>query len=193
MKDVFVPERRQRPMFSASPPPPEGAVPLYKVPHAIISLDPLVAAAHGMAQGVLDQFIERTKARVGTFDRSKYSENPDIHRYIAETDYAIRAARALSHINQQAAFDAAVEGRELPMIEKARYFWEGAKSVHCCTEVASRLFSISGAHTIFAGDSLQRALRDLQTATTHIGFNFNANGRNYGAMHMGHPNTLYTI
>jgi 3-hydroxy-9,10-secoandrosta-1,3,5(10)-triene-9,17-dione monooxygenase len=193
MNDVFVPERRHRPIMGASPPPPSDAGPLYRIAHSVISLEPLVAAAHGMAQGVLDRFIERTKLRIGTFDRTKYSDNPDFHRHIAETDYAIRAARALSRANLEAAFDAASQGCKPPVIDLARHFWEGARSVHACTEMAARLVSISGAHVILAGDPLQRAFRDLQSAATHTGFNFNFNGRNYGAMQLGHPNALPLI
>lgn len=193
MKDVFVPDRRQHPIFGAALPPPEGAAPTYKIPLGLVFAEALAAAAHGMAQGILDQFIARCGGRRGAFDGSKYSDNPDIHRYIAETEYVIRAARALSHNNLQAALDAACEGRKQPKLDQARHFWEAAKSVHACGEAAARLFAISGAHTIFEGDPLQRAFRDLQSATTHVGFNFNAYARNYGGMHLGHPNTLTLI
>lgn len=193
MKDVFVPDRRQHAIFGAAPPPPENASPIYKLPFGLVFGEMLAAAAQGMAQSVLSQFIERNKARIGAMDRSKYSENPDIHRYIAETEYVIRAARALSDKNLQEAFNAAAGDGEQPTIDKARHFWELAKSVHACTEAASRLYSISGAHTIFEGDSLQRAFRDMNSATTHMAFNSNMYARNYGAMHMGQPNTLTLI
>jgi 3-hydroxy-9,10-secoandrosta-1,3,5(10)-triene-9,17-dione monooxygenase len=193
MKDVFVPERRQHPIFAAAPPPPDNASPVYKIPFSLVFLEPLVAAAHGMAQGILDQFIERNKTRYGAMDRSKYSENPDVHRYIAETEYVIRAARLLSRDNLQTAFRAASEGRKQRTVDLARHFWEAAKSVHSCSEAALRLYSISGAHTIFTGDPLQRAFRDLQSAITHMGFNFNSFGRNYGAMQMGLPNSFNLI
>ena len=193
MEKVFVPEHRHHPIFGAAPTPPADFDPIYKIPFVLIFGEMLAAAAQGMARGILDQYIERNQSRLGAFDRSKYADNPDVHRYIAETEYAIRSARAMSHANQQAAYDAANEGVEQPVIDKARHLWEMAKSVHGCTEAASRLYSISGAHTIFEGDSLQRAFRDMQSATTHMAFNFNGYARNYGGMHMGHPNTLNLI
>jgi len=193
MKDVFVPDRRHHAIFGAAPPPPANASPIYKISFGLVFGEMLAAAAHGMAQSVLDQFVERNKVRLGAMDLSKYAENPDVHRYIAETEYVIRAARAISDANLQSAFNTASESREQPMIDKARHFWELAKSVHSCNEAVSRLYSISGAHTIFEGDSLQRAFRDLQSATTHVAFNFNLYARNYGAMQMGQPNTLRLI
>lgn len=193
MERVFVPQHRHHPIFGATPPLPAGAGAIYRLSFGPVFGEMLAAAAHGMAQGVLDRFVERNKARVATLDRSKSSENPDIHRYIAETDYAIRAARALSRSNQQTALNVASEGRDQETIDKARHLWEMARSVHSCSEAIQRLFSISGAHTIFEGDSMQRAFRDLQSATTHMGFSFNLFARNYGAMQMGHPNTLNLI
>jgi len=190
MSNVFVPEHRQHPIFGAALPPAESLSSIYKITFGLVFVEMLAAAAHGMARGVLDQFIERNQTRLGAMDRSKYAENPDVHRYIAETEYVVRSARALSHENQRAAHAAACEGREQPSIDKARHFWEAAKSVHACTEATSRLYSISGAHTIFEGDSLQRLFRDLNSAATHMAFNFNSFGRNYGAMHMGQPNSL---
>jgi len=193
MKDVFVPHRRQHAIFGAAPPPPEDASPIYKLPFGLVFGEMLAAAAHGMAQGVLEQFTERNKARIGAMDRSKYADNPDIHRYIAETEYVISASRTLSDRNLREAYNAASSVGEQPTIDKARHFWELAKSVHACTEAASRLYSISGAHTIFEGDSLQRAFRDVNSATTHMAFNANLYARNYGAMKMGKPNTLTLI
>ncbi len=193
MKDVFVPERRQHPIFAAALPASDDAGPIYRIPHSLVFLEPLVAAAHGMAQGILDLFIERSKSQIGAMDRSKYSENPDVHRYIAEAEYVIRSARLLSRDNLQTAFRAASEGREQPTVEKARHFWEAAKSVHSCSEAGLRLYSISGAHTVYKGDPLQRAFRDLQTVITHMGFNSNLLGRNYGALEMGLPNTFNLI
>ncbi len=189
MDGVFVPERHQHAIFGSAPPPPEDANTIYKIPFALVFVEMLSAAVHGMAMGMLDQFIERNKARLGALDQSKYSENSDIHRYIAETEFVIRSSRMLSHENQRTAFNLAEAGQEQALIDKVRHLWEAAKSVHNCSETCSKLYSVSGAHTLFEGDSLQRLFRDLQSGTMHMAFNYNAYARNYGGMHMGHPNS----
>lgn len=193
LKNVFVPERRHHPIFGAAPPPPEGSSAIYRLPFGLVFVEMLAAAVHGMARGILDQFIERSATRVATMDRSRFSQNPDTHRYIAESDYVIRSARALSHANLSAALDAVEGNYEQPLIDKARHFWEAAKSVHSCAEVAQRIYANSGAHTIFEGDSLQRTFRDIQSGATHMAFNFNGYARNYGGMTMGHPCLLSLI
>ena len=193
MEHVFVPEHMHHPIFRFAPAPPDSASPIYKIPFGLVFVDALVSAVHGIAQGILEQYVERNRARLSAMDRSKYADSPDVHRYIAETEYVIRAAQSIRKANQQAALHAAREGRELTDIEKARHLWESGKSAHSCSEAITRLYAVSGAHTIFEGDSLQRAFRDCQAAVTHMAFNFNLHGRNYGAMHMGHQNTLTFI
>ena len=193
LDNIFVPERRHHPIFGAAPQPAPGSNPIYKLPFGLVFLEMLAAAVYGMARGIFDQFTERSTTRIATLDRSPYSENPDTHRAIAESDYVIRSARALSHANLAAAYDAVDGGYEQPVIDKARHFWEGAKSVHSCAEVAQRIYANSGAHAILEGDSLQRTFRDIQSATTHMAFNFNGYARNYGGMILGHPNLLNLI
>lgn len=193
LEKVFVPEHMHHPIFGAAPPPAADVSPIYKIPFGLVFVDALSATIHGIAQGVFDQYVQRNRSRVGAMDRSPYADNPDVHRYIAETEFTIRSASALRRANQQDAYHAASTGRDLSITDKARYLWEAGKSAHSCAESIGRLYAISGAHTIFEGDSLQRAFRDCQAGVTHMAFNFNLHGRNYGAMHMGHPNTLTFI
>jgi 3-hydroxy-9,10-secoandrosta-1,3,5(10)-triene-9,17-dione monooxygenase len=193
LENVFVPARRHHPIFGAAPPPPEGADPIYKLPFGLVFLEMLAAAVHGMARGALDQFVERNATRVATMDRSPYAQNPDTHRAIADSDFVIRTARLLAHANLSAAYDAVAGKSVQPVIDKARHFWESAKTVHACNEVAQRLYANSGAHAILAGDSLQRTLRDIQSASNHMAFNASGYARNYGGMVMGAPNQLNLI
>ncbi len=193
LRGTFVPEHRAHPIFGATPPPPAGIADLYKLPFGMVFLDAVAAPAFGIARGVLGAYVERNAARRGAFDGAKYADNPDVHRYIAETDYAIRAAAALMRQNQHDEFAAAREGREITLLQRARHMWEVGRAVHACAEAVTRLYAVSGAHAIFRSDPLQRAVRDIQAMCTHIGFNFNAEGRNYGAMCMGHPNTIGLI
>lgn len=193
MDKVFVAEHMQHPIFGAAPTPPAGTSPIYTIPFGMVFVDALSATVHGIAQGVFDQYLERNRARRAAMDGSPYADNPDVHRYIAETEFVIRTAVTLRQANQQLAYSTACAGQELPVGDRARYLWEAGKSAHSCSEAIGRLYAISGAHTIFEGDSLQRAFRDCQAGVTHMAFNFNLHGRNYGAMLMGHPNSLTFI
>lgn len=190
LENVFVPSHRQHPIFGAAGPAPIEASPIFHIPFALVFVDMLAATCQGIAQGALEQYIERNLNRTAALDRAKYSESADVHRCIAETEFVIRSAVSLRQQNQAYALQAAVEGRQIETIEKARHLWESGKSVHACNEAIGKMYAMSGAHTIFEGDSLQRAVRDLQAGTTHVAFNASLHGRNYGAMNMGQPNNL---
>lgn len=193
LDDVFVPIHRHHPIFGACPPPKGDVAPVYRIPFGLVFIDMLSAAVLGMSAGFHDFFVERNLSRRGAMDGSPYSDNPDVHRYIAEIEYANRSARALLAANQAAVYSQACSGTEIPTLEKARYLWEAGRAAHSCMEATGRLYSISGANTIFAGNEMQRMFRDCQSGVTHMAFNFNLHGRNYGAMRMGHENTLNFI
>lgn len=190
---AFVPAHRMHPIFGAAPTPPPETSTIYKMPFGLVFVDMLASAVHGIAQGVYERYVDRNRSRMGAMDGSPYADNPDVHRYIAETEYAIRAARFVRQHNQQYAYHTADRGEQLSTLDRARHLWEAGKSVHSCSEAIGKLYSVSGAHTIFEGNDLQRAFRDCQAAVTHMAFNFNLHGRNYGGMQMGHANSLTFI
>jgi 3-hydroxy-9,10-secoandrosta-1,3,5(10)-triene-9,17-dione monooxygenase len=191
LEDVFVPEHRHHAIFHAMPIKKE-LDPTFNVNFSVLFSEYLAACALGMAQGVLDQYIERSRSRIGA-DRSKLADNPDVHRYIAEVEYVINAGRALMVKNQIDSLEKVANGIELETKDNARKVWEVAKSVHLASEAAYKLYMGSGAHSIFEGDPIQRAMRDLQAGTTHRAFDLNAFARNYGGMNMGRPNQVDAI
>lgn len=192
LENVFVPEHLQHPIFGGLK-YNEKLDPIYKVNFGVLFIEYLTAAALGMAQNVLDQYIERSRSRIGALDQTKFADNPDVHRYIADVEYVINAGRALTNHNMMDSLDKVTKGIELETKENARKVWELAKSVHLASEAAYKLYAVSGAHTIFEGNPIQRAMRDLQAASTHVGFGFNVFGRNYGGMYMDRPNQVNLI
>ncbi len=185
---VFVPDYRLHAVFGAAERPTDDRSAIFKLPFGLVFLDSIASPALGAATDILDHYIERNKERLAAFDGAKFADNPDIHRYIAETEYVINAAKAARRRNQDVELAAATAGREVPVMQRARHLWETAKGVHSCVEAATRLFMTSGAHSTFLDNPLQRAMRDIQTAGTHAAFSFNAAGRNYGATHLGFEN-----
>jgi 3-hydroxy-9,10-secoandrosta-1,3,5(10)-triene-9,17-dione monooxygenase len=193
LNNVFVPEHHQHAIFNVVA-VPKDVSPLYKLPYGAVLGEALANAAFGMAQGVLDRFVEINKTRRSAIAQSNYADSPDIHHYIADCAYVIRTARTLSDDNLRRASEAANEGREVPAIDRARHMWEMSKSWNACAEAAAKLFLVSGAQAIFKDDPLQRAFRDVQSAGTHRGAAFfDDNGRNFGAMQLGQPNRLLLV
>lgn len=181
VKDAFVPARRQHPTMQSSLPNPSDAPLLYHLPFLVVFREPLAAAAYGMAQNALERFVERNSVRKGAFDGSKMAENPAYHRAFAETEYAIRAARALQHANLDATMAELALGNGLDPLRLGRFLSEATYSAQQCYTAISQLFAISGGNGLRDGDPMQLAFRDMTGAATHPSFNFNAYGPRYGA------------
>lgn len=190
LKEVFVPSHRHHPIFGASKPAPGNAGALYKIPFGVLFIEMLAATCRGIAQGALNEFIERNKNRTAALDNAKYSESPDVHLCISETHYAVSSAKALGDKNISDALSIVNRGEDIPIFEQARMLFESGRGVQACNEAIGKLYAQSGAHTIFEGDSLQRLVRDLQAGSTHVAFKQQLYGRNFGSMYMGQPNKV---
>jgi 3-hydroxy-9,10-secoandrosta-1,3,5(10)-triene-9,17-dione monooxygenase len=55
------------------------------------------------------------------------------------------------------------------------------------------LFSASGARGLFTTGALQRQFRDGHAINSHIAFNFDAAGTNYGRVALGLPSENLTL
>jgi 3-hydroxy-9,10-secoandrosta-1,3,5(10)-triene-9,17-dione monooxygenase len=70
---------------------------------------------------------------------------------------------------------------------------DGAFAVNLCTEAVSLLFSASGARGLFTSAALQRQFRDAHAINSHLAFNFDAAGTNYGRVALGLPSENLTL
>jgi 3-hydroxy-9,10-secoandrosta-1,3,5(10)-triene-9,17-dione monooxygenase len=76
---------------------------------------------------------------------------------------------------------------------KTRLRRDGAFAVNQCTEAVSLLFAASGARSLFISCALQRQFRDAHAVNSHLAFNFDAAGTNYGRVALGLPSENLTL
>ena len=57
----------------------------------------------------------------------------------------------------------------------------------------SLLFAASGARSLFISGALQRQFRDGHAVNSHLAFNFDAAGTNYGRVALGLPSENLTL
>ena len=55
------------------------------------------------------------------------------------------------------------------------------------------LFAASGARSLFTSGALQRQFRDAHAVNSHLAFNFDAAGTNYGRVALGLPSENLTL
>ncbi len=166
---------------------------LYALP--AFSLFPFVLSgvALGNAQACLDDYIEVARHRASTSNRAKLGDMQSTQIKIAEASAKIDAARLIMRSRCIEAMADAKRDHIPDMAAKTTFRRDGAFSVNLCTEAVSLLFAASGARGLFTSGALQRQFRDAHAINSHLAFNFDAAGTNYGRVALGLPSENLTL
>ena len=166
---------------------------LYELP--VFSLFPYVLSgvALGNAQACLDDYVDLARHRASTYNRAKLSDFQTTQIKIAEASSKIDAARLIMRSTCIAALADARSGHIPDIAAKTKMRRDGAFSVNLCTEAVSLLFAASGARGLYMSGALQRQFRDAHAINSHIAFNFDAAGTNYGRVALGLPSENLTL
>jgi 3-hydroxy-9,10-secoandrosta-1,3,5(10)-triene-9,17-dione monooxygenase len=166
---------------------------LYALP--VFSLFPYVLSGVGLgnAQACLNDYVEFARHRASTYNRAKLSDMQTTQIKIAEASAKIEAARLVMRTNCIDAMADARRGHVPDLAGKTRLRRDGAFSVNLCTEAVSLLFAAAGARSLFTSGTLQRQFRDAHAVNSHLAFNFDAAGTNYGRVALGLPSENLTL
>jgi 3-hydroxy-9,10-secoandrosta-1,3,5(10)-triene-9,17-dione monooxygenase len=166
---------------------------LYALP--VFSLFPYVLSgvALGNAQACLDDYVDIARHRASTYNRTKLSDMQSTQIKIAEASAKIDAARLIMRSVCIEAMAEARRGNIPDTAAKTKSRRDGAFSVNLCTEAVSMLFAASGARGLFTTGALQRQFRDAHAINSHLAFNFDAAGTNYGRVALGLPSENLTL
>jgi 3-hydroxy-9,10-secoandrosta-1,3,5(10)-triene-9,17-dione monooxygenase len=166
---------------------------LYALP--VFSLFPYVLSgvALGNAQACLDDYADLARHRASTYNRAKLGDLQSTQIKIAEASAKIDAARLIMRSTCIEAMADARRGYVPDIAAKTKMRRDGAYSVNLCTEAVSLLFAASGARGLFTTGALQRQFRDSHAINSHIAFNFDAAGTNYGRVALGLPSENLTL
>lgn len=197
VRDAFVPDDMTVAVGDLDGGPTPGSKlnpnPLYALP--VFSLFPYVLSgvALGNAQACLDDYAEVVRHRISTYNHAKLSDFQSTQIKIAEASAKIDAARLIMRSACLNAMADARRGHIPDMATKTRYRRDGAFSVNLCTDAVSMLFAASGARGLFTTGALQRQFRDAHAINSHLAFNFDAAGTNYGRVALGLPSENLTL
>ena len=166
---------------------------LYQLP--VFSLFPYVLSgvALGNAQACLDDYVDIARHRASTYNRAKIGDLQSTQIKIAEASAKIDAARLIMRSTCIEAMAEARRGYIPDIAAKTKSRRDGAFAVNLCTDAVSLLFAASGARGLFTTGVLQRQFRDAHAINSHIAFNFDAAGTNYGRVALGLPSENLTL
>jgi 3-hydroxy-9,10-secoandrosta-1,3,5(10)-triene-9,17-dione monooxygenase len=181
--------------LAGGPTPGSAANPnaLYALP--VFSLFPYVLSgvALGNAQACLDDYVDVARHRASTYNRARIGDLQSTQIKIAEASAKVDAARLIMRSTCIEAMADARRGHIPDTAAKTRLRRDGAFSVNLCTEAVSLLFAASGARGLYTSGALQRQFRDAHAINSHLAFNFDAAGTNYGRVALGLPSENLTL
>ena len=167
---------------------------LYALP--VFSLFPYVLSgvALGNAQACLDDYVDLARHRASTYNRAKIGDlqtHADQDRGSLRQDRCGPSRSCARPASRRWPTPGAAIFRTLPA--KTKYRRDGAFAVNLCTEAVSLLFAASGARGLYMTGALQRQFRDAHAINSHLAFNFDAAGTNYGRVALGLPSENLTL
>ncbi|MER6916633.1 acyl-CoA dehydrogenase family protein [Streptomyces sp. NPDC000594] len=156
--------------------------------HLSINL-PLVATAVGIAAAALEKVVSAAA-------QGKRAVSP-LHRLVAEApahqlnvaDAAVLIDTARLHLHRAAGeVDThARAGRRPSLTERARLRMDAAHAMRCARDAVALLLDTAGAGSFADGSELQRAWRDIETASRHAALSVQTGKEIYGRALLGAP------
>ena len=162
LDQVFVPSR-----FTSSANGPVRGGPLYRLGYGSAAHEHGIFAI-ALAQTALDTLSETAaKKQRGYVGSSRVADREVFQSAIAEAEMRIKASRLLMVDTAQRLFESAGEGTAPVALQaEAR-----AAATFCTSEalaVTTNLIRFAGGDAVMAGNPLERVLRDIYTAQSHL-------------------------
>jgi alkylation response protein AidB-like acyl-CoA dehydrogenase len=143
--------------------------PLWRLPMFCILGPVLGTTVLGMARGALDDVSTRIADKVSGL-RGALADDPVGLADFAAADAALRAVRAGLRDAAARAWDHAERGEKVPKVVQAEVFGSLNYGCQVAVEVVSTCHRLGGGSAAYAGSSLLRRLRDVETARQHVMF-----------------------
>jgi indole-3-acetate monooxygenase len=164
--DVFVPEGFSFDMAALEP---KRGGPLYRMGMPGLVVNELAGFVLGVGRHAIDEIVAQAKAKQrGYGKRTRVADRGVFQRAIGESDLRLRAARLLIFEAFETCWTVVCAG-ERPSTElQVEMSAATLLGTDAAVEAADRAFRYGGGTAIHLANPLQRCLRDLHAAATHL-------------------------
>lgn len=188
VEDLFVPEYRAInlvKMFSWESPGLEvNTSPLYRLPFATLFANAITGAIIGMAEGVLTENREYTKARVSK-SWGKATDDPYTVAALGRADCEVDACRTQLLRNVGDMYDLVCAGGAITVEMRSRARRDQVQGSQRAIAAIDEIFDRSGAGTINLSNPIQRLWRDAHAGRHHTVNSVDRSLHSYGMTSMG--------
>jgi alkylation response protein AidB-like acyl-CoA dehydrogenase len=165
LEDVFVPTSFTYDMLTGQA---ARGGPLYRLGVPAFVVYEHAALAIGVARRAIDALIELAPSKLRGMPPSPLIARGAFQRDLGEHDLRLRAARALVLERNQAAWDTVTAGRTLDASLQAELRSVATFATDVAVDVATSAYRYAGGSAVYKPSILERAVRDLYTATQHF-------------------------
>ena len=163
--DAFVPEERTFSVFTGAP-QTRGA--LYNLGVLPLFAMTVTSVLPGIARAAIDSFVEMAKAKTPTFSQTGLATRPTIHAEVARAEALVQSSRAFLYEVANEMMESVKSGQPVSDDLEARRRLACANVGASCRQAVDMVFALAGATPIYSGHRLERALRDIHTASQHL-------------------------
>jgi 3-hydroxy-9,10-secoandrosta-1,3,5(10)-triene-9,17-dione monooxygenase len=187
VKETFVPEHRIIDAIAADdgrgPGVQVNAAPIFRVPFASVAATGFAAVAVGIAEGFLDDWTSYTRSRSsrGTSVATLMGTQIDAGHAAIE----IHTARRMYLAAAQDAMETLTRGEKLSECQRLQSRLSASFAAQLSLGAVQRLFNAAGGRANYSRNVLQRQLRDLQAAASHVSIVWNTTTAAYGGYLLG--------
>jgi len=167
VKDRFIPEART---FNLAAPTHYRKGPLYALPNLL--LYKAAAVVLGIARGAIDDFIALASRKPLTFKspsvtKAMLRDETYAQCTVAQAEAMVSSARGFVFEAVGDMWNKLLTG-DLPSLkQRARARLAMVHASTACTQAVELLYKANGGSSVYAGNSFDRRLRDIQTANQH--------------------------
>ncbi len=163
--DVFIPADHAFSLFT-TPPTVEG--PMYRAgPMALFSLS-VSSVFPGIALHAIDEFIDLAKRKTPTLSQTGLATRTTIHAEVARAKALVESSRAYLYQAANDLMTAVTEQGYLPDDIEAERRLACVNVAEACIAAVDIVHRLAGSSAVFTGNPIERALRDIHTASQHL-------------------------
>jgi 3-hydroxy-9,10-secoandrosta-1,3,5(10)-triene-9,17-dione monooxygenase len=191
IEEAFVPEHRTIGISATrqlrTPGRAVNASPLYGIPQMSIFLYAVSSPMVGVAQGMLDMYLEQAERRIAGNPKAPLLHDSFAHEAIARAAMDIQAARDRLAGDLGEMLTLAEEGSDFPMADRTRWRWGAGYCVDTALRAVDLLFETAGGFSIHLDNPMQRMFRDAHAMRAHASNNVRKAAEGYGRSLLGLP------
>lgn len=186
IEDGFVPRERAASLLDIASGNGLGATlhasPIYASPMAPVLLTAAASPVVGQARSVVRRFGEKATERVRAMSAVAERDRSAVQARLAESAHEVREAELLM---RDVIAEVMRRRGDASLLERARWSLALTRAVHGARRAIQRIADASGGSAHFQRDPLQRAVRDANTASSHVAFDWDARHEQWGRLQLG--------